>query len=189
MSLPDLAEVIGELPDTRREQAELAVDLLTFREQIDAMLRTLTPPDATVRLIEDDTAVDIGDWLPQDEDHYNAVGPFHIDGKPATWDEWWADPDHHVENWVSVAMVIDVHHPDGEVDEWAAALHGLDFLYFDQPVMGKYTPAQLVTEHARKRETRWLVTDVLPDLLSELDLEHLMPEVPDLPEEEPSGTA
>lgn len=78
----------------------------------------------------DTDGVDVGDWLPQDEEHYNRVGPFqvekHTDGTPcagvtcafrndgghqtsmqdATWQEWWARPESHVSNWESYGMVL-----------------------------------------------------------------------------------
>jgi hypothetical protein len=93
----------------------------------------------------DDYGVDVGDWLPQTFEHYMAVGPFLKDGKELSWEEYWADPDNHVENWISLVMVVEKQCPHCNSWTVADAMGGLDYLESAQyPLPGVYTRDELL---------------------------------------------
>lgn len=103
----------------------------TSVEQAEAWMKdALVPARYRVTLHQSEEPVDIGDWLPQDREHYERVGPFRIDGKDVDWDTWWGQPDGSADvgNWVSFYMTLERWCADcntwSDTDE---ALHGLDY--------------------------------------------------------------
>ena len=102
------------------------------------------------KMIYDEQGVDIGDWLPQDEEHYNRVGPHCLkgaDGKyhEADWATWWANPESKVENWVSYGMVLEKKCDCcGNWSDAGASLWGLDSLVWQGVYEGTFTREELV---------------------------------------------
>ena len=98
----------------------------------------------------DDFGTDIGDWLPQDKEHYDRVGPFCLDDGTGTyvevdWETWWADPESHVENWVSFIMaLLKVCPCCGATSSARQALGGLDYLSWKAPYTGEFSREELV---------------------------------------------
>lgn len=85
----------------------------------------LAEPEFRWRTVTDDHGVDLGDWLPQTEEHYLRVGPFTTDGGDTqqTWEEYRADPSSQPDNYIALGLVLDRRDP-GQ-DEWSEAVQSL----------------------------------------------------------------
>jgi hypothetical protein len=127
------------------------------------------------RLQADDFPVDPGDWLPEDEEHYNRVGPFQgckLHGwtcedqehyENLTAEEWFTRPDSDVSNWCSYVLILE---RTCDMGHWHAvtSLGGLDYVgypYKVPPSEGVYeTAEQLAAEDP-------YLADVAGELLGE----------------------
>lgn len=103
------------------------------------------------RIVYDEEGVDIGDWLPQDEEHYNKVGPFTPEDHnglrfEATWEIWWARDESRVENWESYGMLLmKTCGCCGEESDADESLWGLDYMPSKTNIYsGDYTREELV---------------------------------------------
>lgn len=120
-------------------------------------------------MVYDEEGVDIGDWLPQDEEHYNRVGPFTPTDHnglrfEADWETWWARPDSRVENYESFGMRLLRRCACCESESDAGeSLWGLDFFTGESHVYaGTYTREELVKMDS-------YLGDVFDDLVSQAE--------------------
>ena len=132
----------------------------------------------------DETPSDVsGDWLPKTKEDYEQGGPFQLNGRDVTWEEWSASPMSNIWNYTDFGFILErrcsccgawgagrVRTPQGGyAGKHQASLWGINYYNLgeiDLPEPNVYTVDEFIADRERAKDKHAI--EVVQELIAEL---------------------